>query len=893
MHHGSVMSEDEMSDLDRNHDLTFEEYLNSRGWQSIRKSSLNDREADTSADTSGSFHGDNLRYNLFPDSTDQLDSFDGEVDRLSDLSFRTSNTRGEDRNDLLYEQHQHEYQQAREQQQRPVFRQERNGGGSDQYYSSSDEDDDVVRLTDSITNEFEVSAAYYNDSLHLDLTGDRPIRESQFIYSKTDGNNKGFYRKVTECTKVSHLDHSNGIPLNPKDSLENYNRVEHLGLNNTTVDRVLQSSDPMFAMSNQPKAKFHPSTVLDVQGLGQTKLELQPQFRSPSVYFKSNLSATYCKNGYQVLVVAIGCNLHFYNMSGISTHDSETSSSSSFISKTDFPFIGNLNLEFRNETNTQVENSVNPLERYSINYLTIKTFRDPANNTKYDVLAVCNDFSQVIVLDMKEIMDHFFSSDYKAATETETFNWLFFNDDSMVFECVCANKKNSFFRSTLKAFDKPLYVNASAWCVDICDTMVAVSDNLRRITVFQQSSIREKRMKYQSSVLSHNIPYLNIVRNGVENYLICCGTYGSHQCILSLTSNKVGEYSLHVLDVVEADGPVWTCNFVKESDFMDVSSLKELTGDLVTDLDGQKLDKIITQSSILDTGRDFAGLYSSHIGLNAYLTHLNIPSITSRHSQKKSKSKTMAVNEINQLERVRKLYSEWYKARRMPTDSGLTREKSKLAAAKLHETNHLFNYFIVTTTTQSVGLFLMRELINLGTCKQVFPIIESPYIVERSNTNEDTDNDINASGRTDVAAILSLNEYVSFSSGANRRNPILPPRYQFLNRIYLSFPVLSLNAIVIATQAGQVAVFRLTKFNGLHSMRLESVLIDAEMYAMAQDGRLRSIIGLTGSVCGYDNTGESEWMIVVVYSDMLTLSYKLHKNKRAGDEGRLAVLSIV
>ncbi|GAV29198.1 hypothetical protein PMKS-002680 [Pichia membranifaciens] len=852
-----------------------------------------DKEADTSADTSGSFHGDNLRYNLFPDSTERLDSFDGEVDRLSDLSFRTSNTRGDDRNDFQYEQHQNEYQQAREQRQRQMMRQEGNGGGSDQEYSSSDEDDDVLRFTDSITNEFEVSAAYYNDSLQLDLTGDRPVRESDFIYSKTDRNNKGFTRKITECTKVSHLDHCNGIPLNPKDSLENYSRAEHLELNNTNVDRVLQSKDPMFAMSNQPRSKFHPSTVLDVQGLGQTKLELQPQFRSPSVYFKSNLSATYCKHGYHVLVVAIGCNVHFYDMSGVSTRDSETASSSSSFSRAYFPFIGNLNLEFRNETNMQVENSVNPLERYSINYITIKSFTDPACDTKYDVLAVCNDFSQVIVLDMKEIMDHFFSSDYKPATETETFNWLFFNDDSMVFDSVCANKENSFFRSTLKAFDKPLYVNASAWCVDICDSMVAVSDNLRRITVFQQSSIRDRKMKFESSVLSHNIPYLNIVRNGDRNYLICCGTYGSHQCILSLASKNSGEYSLQVLDVVEADGPVWTCNFVKEDDFMDVSSLKELTGDLVTDLDGQKVDKIITQSAILDADRDFAGLYSSHIGLNAYLTHLNIPSITSRHFQKKSKSKTMAVNEVYQLERVRKLYDEWYKAYKRPIGSSLRREKAKLAAAKMHEANQLFDYFIVTTTTQSVGLFLMRELINLGTCKQVFPIMDSPYIVERSNNSNDVSSSTSPSAGADVAAILGLNEYISFSSGGNRRDPIMPPRYQFLNRIYLSLPVLPLNAIVVATQAGQVAVFRLTKFNGLHSMRLESVLIDAEMYAMAQDGRLRSIIGLTGSVCGYDNSGESEWMIVVVYSDMLTLRYKLRKNKRTGEEGKLGVFSIM
>lgn len=858
------MTQEGLLELDRDHDLKFEEYLNSRGWRSIRKSSMHDSELDTSADTSGSFHGDNPRYNLFPDSTDRLDSFDGEVDRLSDLSFRTSNTHPDDVNTFGNYLLEH-MQNANE-----------NGEDYDQVSSSSEDDNNWNDITDSVTDEYEVSAVCYDER---DLSGTR-VKHGEYVYRRTDENNRIFSKKILESTKVSHSDTFHGIPLNPKDSLENYNRRHQHELNSSNVDRILHSKDPMFAMSNQPRTKFHPSTVLDVQGIKQIKLDLEPENASPSVYFKSNLSATYCKNGFCILVVAVGAKVRFYDMSRVTSECSKSSAQH----KSDFQYLGVLGLEFPNTTNEQIENSVNPNERYSINYITIKKIR---NYGDYDVLAVCNDYSQVIILDMKEILTHFFNENLKHATRLELFDWFFNNEEEMVFGCSCVKNQSSFFRSTFQLFDKPIYVNASAWCVDICDEVIAVSDNQRRVTVFVQT-LSGRMQRLESPILSHNIPYLNIVRTGTDHYLICCGTYGSHQYILSLipSPGSMFEFRLRVIDVIETDGPVWTCNFVKDENFMSVNSLKELTGDLVSDLDGYKLDKIITQSAILDTDQLFAKFFPSHLGINAYFTHLNIPSITSRHFQKKSKSKTMATNEVYQLERIRKIYNEWYMKYEKPYLLDTSQTKIKNERIRSQKEDSFLNYFLVTTTTKSVGLFLLRELVNLGTCKQVFPIIESPYIVERPEHSRNDE----ANGETDD---MGLNEYTSFRLTLNRRDPIMPSRFHFLNRIYMSFPILQLNAIVIATQAGQVAVFRLTRFNGMHSMRLESVLIDAERYAMSQDGSVRSIIGLTGCVCGYDNNGESEWMLIVVYSDLLTLNYKICKNKDNREKGRLCFFNIV
>lgn len=853
---------EEIIELDKNHDLLFEQYLNSRGWKSKPMYLSNENDFNTSADTSGSYHGDNIRFNLFPDSTDRLDAFDAEVDGFSDWSsnseiqpqydirINSNSNPNNNRENILYnvynDEPEHEIDNI-----------------DDNYEYESDNNNDSNNEPVNENNSHEETVIYAveeipfsnteNHGLSTDFNLIYPLRDNKFIYTRTSDINKNFTKKLTDCTIVSHSANDSGIPLNAKDTLINYKRFKTTDLNCSNLDKIFESKNAMFAISNQPMQKFPPSTVLNIKDKDQQKLIIPEQGNyGISGYFRSNLSSVYYRKGFKILVIATGSRVNFFDL------DIPTSTSCKH------KFLGWIDIKFRATTVEQIRNSVNPYEPYSINYLTIKEYTEPNLDT-YNVLAVCNDYSQVVVLNMDEILEYIYRSEgLTPKIERQLYDDYNSNDESMIFECFFVKNSIPLFKSTFHHINTPLDTNASAWCVDIHNNFVAVSDNHRMISIYHNNQLIAS-----SPVLSHNIPYLNILpmkENG-KIFYISCGTYGSHIYILKF---NITSPSVSVQDVIETDSPIWSCNFVNHNDFLNVNSMKELSGNIISDSDENKINTIITQSEILNANSD--PKFSSHFGLCAYFTHLTVPSITSRHFQKSNNNKCMSANEIHQLDRIRKIYDEFYMSYIRPFDETKS-QKPKVCSTKCGDNDKLSDVFIIATSAQSIGLFSFKELINLSSCKTVFPIIESPYILERNDNNENS---------IDIS-----NEFISYRP-RGRETHIMPPGFQFLNRIYLSFLIPQLNAIIVATQAGQLAVFRLTHFNGLHSMRLEWLLMDPERYAMSQNGNVRSIIGLSGYPSGIDSHGNSEWVIVVVCSDLLTLRYKISKNyEKDKDEFKL------
>lgn len=838
------VTENDLIRRDMEHDLKFEAYLSLCGWKSKHKQAdlygSGNRNAhsanttiSTSPDTSGSFHGDNIRHNLFPDSTDRLDSFDLETDRLSLLSFRSANAS----NNGLYTRNQNN--------ETYYFNTGREGGGNEQETDNAEEAAASVvensDVDDDFHQKFLTSRLKCKMSDTLPAFSIRPLRPNDFEYEQTD-RKPILRRESSVSSSTSKLLRDHGIPLNSFDTIENFDRAAaDTELNYFNLDKVIESADPMFAVKNQPKDKFPLATVLEVAPLSQYKLKI-PSLgrRGVSGYYRSNLSSVYKCNGYYILLVATGSRVNIFDLS----HDYNGNKYENG------NFLGWIDLSFTATDNGQIFEAIDTNEPYSINYLSIQTVTLP-NNGKTDLLTVANDFSQVIVLELLEVLDSIFTKqNYSDFEHWGLLQKQANNRDKYIFEMHSKFNSNSYFQSRSSTFHTVLRLNSSAWCVRIEGMFIFVSDNSRCVSAFQ---IRERGCFYlnSSDSLTNNIPHIDAIERN-NTIVLCCATYSGFQYILTF---EPALSRFFVVDSIEVDSPLWSCTFVKSGNFLKVGSFNELTGD-ITCSNSTEIMKVLNKSEVLDTLSN--PKVSSHLGLAVYFTHLKAPSISSRCYNSDSGNNMIIKDHVVQLTRQREIYDLWYiNNQRYNEDNKNNKKVVSMSDIFYDET------FIISSTIGSVGLFTLDQLLNLATCKDVFPIITAPEIVERED-----------------------------NSHSIRTTLFNQSRYSFLNRIYLTCPMFSINAIALASQAGQVGIFRLTQFNGLHGLRLEWLLVDIEKYTLDQHGKVCSIIGLSATVIGKDNKGNDEWLLLVVFSDLLVFQYKICQNVEEENE-RLNIFNVI
>lgn len=656
--------------------------------------------------------------------------------------------------------------------------------GSTAYDSDVDFDSDSSEHDDDFENDdgmFEFSGERPTSKLQT-LSSENlvpPFRENKFIYEQ---------RNQTPSPKNS-WNTSNGkdtgVPINGQDTNVNYDRSVSEEPARSLSNRPQPSSDPMFTLANQPMQRFAQEKILDVRFVDR--------FLLPSnnfISFMNNLTALYSRNNYNILFLATGSKLEVYNLA----EGNE--------------LIGHVNLQFLYVTHHQQFNAINYLVPFSINY--IKVDRMIVDGKYIDVIGICNDYSQLIVLQVDDLLEKMFTSDTMDENEWRECSRIQNSDgNGLVFDMKSKYNESLLYRS-VRPFTKALMLSSSVWCVAFYENYIVTSDNSRRVTIFKVEDNRDlDNLLCMSDELRHNIPSVDIVRSK-SDILVVAGTYNKYQNILVFNSRSK---LLEIVDGIHLKESVWSVTFLPVESFMPVSSMFELTGDT-----SQTVDDILRQSEILNVVAD--PRHSSHVGLAGKFTHLKIPTFCNGECEK------IVDNERVQLTRKRELFDRWY----------LTHQRNSKGELRSgnYDTSILDDTVIISSTTSSVALFTLDQQLNIGTC-------------------------YSALGH------IALNE-----------------RYDFLNRIYLKVPMLSINAIAFASQAGRVGIFRLTEYCGLYSLRLEWVLIDNEKI----EG---TVIGLAGDVCGYDNEGNEEWVLVVTLSNMECLKYKI--SRKGG--GKLDILSFV
>lgn len=893
---------------DSEHDLRFEKYLSTIGYRSVHRLLFNiatevrDRARDTNAassadssyDTSGEY-GDDPRLDIFPGSTETVNaqdlertSFQSETSlprRRGRSSAMTRGIRNEfasrnwtrfDSLDTIDDDDDDAFQVPSD------YEVDDYGVESDEapVYEDSDSEDEDSSMSNPFRDWYSRSRLFDHPSYfweikcyRINLTGG-VFRPNDYLYFKTD---KTKMPNMQEMVKISDRKADYGIPLNTIDASHNYRRYTHDNqLHYRNADKILQSSNPMFALQNQPREKFPLETTLDVQPLAQARLTIPRDLNGGmSDHFRSNLSTIYCKNGKRVLFVATGAQLLIYDIAIMGNKILRPRVTS--IPANGPRLLGGITLKCTNPSAYQYREAVHPHEPFSINYITTGGFTFSGLTTDY--IAVGNDFSQIIVLDIEELLGAMLNEP-KELSEDERKSLdrrLMSNSFNVIFEAVSSLHGRFVFFSKNPIIDCIYASSSSVWCIKSHKNKMFVSDNSQKVHVFFFTDITERRRfgpGESSQMLDHNIPYIDIADFGEDDVtadVICCGTYSSTLYILDYEHRRGIKYR----DSLQLDGPVWSCHFIPKSAFQKVESIQELSGDMFKsdeDLEDATISSTVLKGTRFDTenGKQF------DVGISEYIKHTSVPSLKSRKftSNDKMDNKYLTKKPFGfcTLRRIRELYDISYlMSVRLQFGEEYPKYTNKLAES-FPETGA----FLFATTDTSAGLLTVLNMINISTCKNVFPIIDNPQIVERSNV-------------TDIDPRFS--DFVTYRSNA-QNDHILPESMRFLNRIYLTVPMFSINAMAIATQAGQVAIVRFTDYSGLKSFRLEWVLIDSERYVMSRTGSINTIIGMTGHVTGHDDNGDPIWTLLVVYSDMMMLGYTVRREKTTSEGGSDRILAL-
>lgn len=854
----------ELALKDKLHDEKFEHYLNTQGWRSRHKSinpyglddqprSRNITETNHSSNISTEY-GDDFTYNIFPDSNDRLDAFDGEIDRISLLSFRTSNSHSDG---LGYEEpanieinEQHHIERVNE---------EGTTQEIDEFEEPEETNNDIPQPPTDYDSDNFAEKRFMTFIGKSATQGVMPMRSNDFEYFKLD---RQIRNKANKPPIVSD-DLDSGKPLNSADTWQNYDRSKNRNpeFNYSNLDNIIESQNPMFALENQPANVFEHDSVLSVDALSQSKLDTSTLRRSHSDYYKSNLVILSRFRNLLILVVANNSMLNFFEFQGESNIDKHC------YKKEQWKHVGFVNLTFRMADDAQYRHSTTTGEQFTINFI-YENAIVIAGQPK-ELLMVANDYSQVIIFEKDELMNAMLTTETKSEEEASADLKDYWNNigedhnERMIFEMKSARNDNAIFKSNSTIFKYPIRVYSSAWSIAAHDNHMIVSDNSKRVTIFE---LTEEGAIYKatSPELRHNIPFIDLKRVNASMYIMVCATYAGLQYILMFNPKT---YEFLISDCVELDGSVWSCKFIPSSAFLEVTSFELLSGSLTSTIDP---DDILNQSEILGIVSDQNE--SSDLGLAKYYTHLKVPTISSRRIMESSSNSKIVKNEKLQLQRQRELYDTLY--------TFLERDENVIEMGSIVDVSvisGLDSYFI-SCTNNSIGLFNTFHMLNLATCKHAFPMVSAPYIVQRNNNLNTNENE---------------NPFISRRESHTAAESILPLSRSFLDRIYLIQPMFSINAIAIGTQAGQVSIFRLCKFRGLHSIRLEYVLIDIEKYIMNEHGKYRTLIGLTANKCGYDHIGNDVWLLAVVYSDFLTLNYKISKNLESEDKSLNNELNIL
>lgn len=370
-----------------------------------------------------------------------------------------------------------------------------------------------------------------------------------------------------------------------------------------------------------------------------------------------------------------------------------------------------------------------------------------------------------------------------------------------------------------------LEVYSSAWGLDVLDDMILVSDNSQRVTLFFFKYGRFYSVKTHQ--LLHNIPSVSFIDTTTDHCYASAASISGELIIFdfqfTLDQNGISFKKPVALSRMMLQQSAWNVCFVDGRYFKKVNSMALLTGQ-----DEHLVDKVLTQSLILDTESN--PCVSSHLGLAAEFQNLTIKNDWIDDVPKPFTTET------DRFRRIRKVYDDYYACKQRGSTKGPPSRNGKRYWEDVAASPQFPLKFLVCTTTEHLGLFRVNHLLYNATAQYVFG------------------------------------------------HPTVDQRSQHSHRLSLSLVIPDLSLYIVASQLGLVSLFRLTEYRGLYAMRRECVLPEDARDRLddpVQSLRMQRLVGLT-----YRQVDDGTYTLYLIYQSGQTFSYTLQDS----DTGRTNTL---